>query len=130
MSSVPIHYTIDPERRALAATIKGLLRDGDLLDFARSLLADPQRRLADHRLYDLRDIEPGSEVTPEAIRELAGFLGEMADQANRGKMALIADTDFAFGMARMYQSYRVDGLDRIRVFRSPDEAWAWLEDPA
>ena len=43
-------------------------------------------------------------------------------------MALIADTDFAFGMARMYQAYREGGSDRIRVFRTPDEAWAWLEE--
>jgi hypothetical protein len=125
---VPIHYETDRAKRILIAGVKGVLEDADLLDYATRLLDDSELKQADHELVDLRELEPGSNVSTQALRQLADFWAEAYDRMSGGKLAIIADSDVAFRMTRMYQSYRDDGPDQIRIFRRADEAQAWLEE--
>ena len=50
-----------------------------------------------------------------------------AGRNSRLKVALLADTNAAFGMCRMYQGYAGD-LWPMQVFRSFDEALLWCQD--
>jgi len=76
---------------------------------------------------DLRCIGPEPDISAEGVRSLASFWRSAYDQMAGGKLAIIADRDAAYGMARMYQSLRDDGPDRIRVFRDEADAWSWIE---
>jgi hypothetical protein len=65
----------------------------------------------------------------ERVRELARLSAGMDPRASASRFAIIAPTDLAFGLGRMYETYR--GLDdrstkRVGVFRSRDEALAFL----
>ena len=33
-------------------------------------------------------------------------------------------------LAHLYQSYRSEGPDEIRIFRDEGDAWRWLSEPA
>jgi hypothetical protein len=66
----------------------------------------------------------------EQIRELARLSAGMDNPARPSRFAIYAPTDLAFGLGRMYEVYR--SLDerstkQISVFRSLDEAMAFLD---
>ncbi|MCG8590482.1 MAG: hypothetical protein MJE66_14425 [Proteobacteria bacterium] len=124
---MPIDYRIDAARKVLVAEGHGQIRDEDLLDYARRMFADPGRHLAAHELVDLTRASDDSEITADGIRELAEYWRGRYDLITGGRLAIVANSEVAYGLARMYQLMRDDGPDRIRVFRSLDEAWEWLE---
>jgi len=124
---MPIRYEVDVERRVLVARADGTLCDQDLLEYGRCLREDPQVKAADHELVDLRGVDLGSNVSTEGVRSLARFWRAAYDEMKGGKLAIIAKDDATFGMARMYQSLRDDGPDRIQVFREEADAWSWLD---
>jgi hypothetical protein len=39
---------------------------------------------------------------------------------------MVASRDLAFGLARMYESLRAEAPERIKTFRTMEEARAWL----
>jgi hypothetical protein len=126
---MPIDFTIDKERKVLVACARGELSDADLLDYGQRLLDDPEIKQADHELVDLTDVSSGSLISAEGVRELARFWRGEYDRIAAGKLAIVAPSDLAFGLGRMYQMLRDDGPDRIRIFRDMEEAWDWLGEP-
>ena len=127
---MPIDYRIDGDRKLLIATAYGALTDADLLDYAKRLLADEERHRANHELVDLRAVTGDSGITTGGIVQLAEFWRAAYDRIAGGKLALLAESDLGYGMARMYQAMRDDGPDTIAVFRGESEAFAWLADDA
>jgi hypothetical protein len=126
---MPIDYSIDEERKVLVARAHGKLCDADLLDYGQRLRDDPSAKRANHELADLTEVDSGSLVSAEGVRELARFWHGEYDWMSGGKLAIVAPTDLAFGLGRMYQMLRDDGPDQIRIFREADEAWEWLAAP-
>ena len=64
----------------------------------------------------------------------AGHIREFASNspfAPEARRALVAATDVAFGLARMYGTYRetISAKDQIRVFRNIRDAEQWLGLP-
>jgi hypothetical protein len=51
---------------------------------------------------------------------------ERSDDAPRGRTAVVAPTDLAFGLARMTQVFMEEGPAEVRVFHSEEDALAWL----
>jgi hypothetical protein len=126
---MPIDYVIDEERKVLVARAHGELCDADLLDYGQRLCDDESIKRANHELVDLTGVLSSSLVSAEGVRELARFWhGEYA-RLSASKLAIIAPTDLAFGLGRMYQMLRDDGPDHIRIFREGEEAWEWLAAP-
>ena len=127
---MPISFRVDRARRLRYATATGVITDADLLTILGAVLDDPDYDASLDQLFDGSGIE-GLDVSTEAVREIAQRLG-VADRAIpegvRPKTAIVAPTDAAFGLARMYQTYR--GLEAPRkdylVCRTIEEARAWL----
>jgi len=126
---MPIEYAVDEERKVLVARAQGELCDADLLDYAQRLYDDPSIKRAVHELVDLSEVRSDSMITAEGIRALARFWESLYDWMSGGKLAIVAPTDVAFGLGRMYQMLRDDGPDHIQIFRDPEAAWRWLEAP-
>ncbi len=124
---MPISYRIDPERRVLIADVVGDVDDADLLAYGQALLDDPTVKQAAHELVDLRRVGGNQAVTSAGVKALAQFWIEAYAKISGGRLAIIAGSDVSYGLARMYQLYRAEGPDEIRVFRDEVEAWEWLE---
>ena len=124
---MPITITVNTAERVRYSVMSGSVSDKELLDaYAQSLEAadfDPSLNgLVDARLVRQMD------VTPAGLRRLADLIQRVDRFQLPTKVAIVAESDVAFGMARMYQSIRASGgaPSEHRVFREMAEARAWL----
>ena len=74
------------------------------------------------RLWDLRGCD--FSLTQEELRQI-GAVGRKAD-AVHARIAILVDSDFKFGLARLHGVYRESIDVDVDVFRSEAEAWSWL----
>jgi hypothetical protein len=119
---MPAAYRIDPARRRILSTLDEVVTDQELLTLQQSLLADADFDPTYSHLADCVRITR-FEVSSQTIRLLA--LPNMHVQGVR--VAIVAKSDFVFGMARMFQILREGIAEEVRVFRDLDQARAWLD---
>jgi hypothetical protein len=79
----------------------------------------------DHARVELVDLTGvvSEDVDTAVLREIADNL-KRATKIQR--MAVLADRELHYGLARMFQAYASDSPVAVRVFRDRDEALAWL----
>jgi hypothetical protein len=96
----------------------------------QALISQPQFRpgvdvITDHTGQDV------SALTAADIKQMAGFRAEIAGETT-GRVAIVvgSDSPLRYGFGRMVGTYAdLQGDDSIRVFRTLDEAIAWLRPP-
>jgi len=74
-------------------------------------------------LVDLRSASPGA--LPSAPIRAAAARAQGFEATRELKMAIVAATDIAFGLSRMYEQLRGDD-GGVRVYKDLDAALAWL----
>lgn len=122
---MPASYTIDTDRRLVVSRIWGAPAEDEIFDHGQRLRNDPQfrpdfRQLVD--MSDLTEIRVGSGLIREASRNQFFSPGV--------RRAVVANSEAAFGMARMYAIASENAGQTIEVFRDMDAAEAWLNlDP-
>lgn len=79
------------------------------------------------QIVDLR--EARLNLSAEDIRRLAGLVGELSRRTRFGRTAVVASGDYGYGIARMFAAYDAAGPDRFAVFRTMEEAEAWVGNP-
>jgi len=125
---VPIAYRIDHEKKIVLARGYGLFSPGDVFDYQTKAWADPGVAGYD----ELIDMTPVAEVSlPSAhrIQELASVAARMDVANQRSRFAIVAPTDLAFGLGRMFKVYREAderGSKAVGVFRTLAEALRFL----
>ena len=65
----------------------------------------------------------------ENVRNLANVAAKMDNKSSSSKFAIVAPGDVAFGLGRVFQTYRntaEGGTKEVGVFRSSEEAYAFL----
>jgi hypothetical protein len=130
---MPIRYQIDHERRLVHAVITGTLTRDDVFGYQNEVWTRADVR-GYHQLVDASAVEQINVPFPsaDAMQELAGLAASMDDPDVKSKFAIVATSAFAYGLARMYATYRA--LERrstkeVAVFRSVEEAAQWLDLP-
>jgi hypothetical protein len=127
---VPITYKIDHERKTVFARGLGVLTDEDVFGYQREVWSREDTR-GYNELMDMRDVEQIALPSMDRVRDLANLSAEMDPGENVSKFAIVAGSDLAFGLGRMYEAYR--GMNpksskEVKVFRSPEDALRWLEE--
>lgn len=84
---------------------------------------------SDYR-YSLTDLTAADafDVTNRAIHRVAELCRTAAAAENRRMVAVVGDRDLVFGLARMWQVFARETGWTTEVFRSRDEAEAWLRE--
>lgn len=126
---MPIDYEIDPKRRLVKATGRGALTDQDLLAYQCAVWMRPDVAGFDE-LVDMSAVERIVEPNTEGIRQLARLSASMDSTAAPSKLAIVAPQHLAFGLGRMYATFR--SLDensnkQVAVFRTLAEALVFLD---
>jgi hypothetical protein len=121
---VPIAIQADAERRLLVATATGELTFAGLRDFIQTARTGDRRAWT--LIFDMADAT--SSITAEQVQSLAVNVGSaLRNEGVRGAVAIVAGADVLFGVMRMYQILcEQQGVDTIHVFRTRQEADAWL----
>jgi hypothetical protein len=118
---LPASYTIDTDRKLVLTRIWGAATEDEIIDHGQRLRNDPQFRPNFRQLVDmseLTEIRVGSGVIRDASRNQFFSPGV--------RRAVVANSEAAFGMARMYAiASEIEG-QTIEVFRDMKAAEAWL----
>ena len=118
---MPATYTIDTDRKLITTRIWGAATEDEILDHGQRLSSDPRFRPDFRQLVDmseLTEILVGSGLIRNASRNQFFSPGV--------RRALVANSEAAFGMARMYAIASEDTGQTIQVFRDMAAAEAWL----
>lgn len=123
---MPLTFEIDRARRIVRTVASGLVTYDDL---ARHL-ADEERDDA----VGLAELIDGrgatTDITSDQVRALVAWTDALVRKGRFGALALVTDSDLAFGMARMYQILAEPLPAQIGVFRTLGAAEAWLSATA
>ncbi len=122
---MPISYEIDTRLGLIRTTAMGVLTDADLVAHKRALASDPRIKPGMRELSDVRGVEQ-LEVTLAGIGTFVSMDAEPAAMPDDYRLAIVASTDVVFGMARLYQQRTDEELKRVGIFRTMEEAAAWL----
>ena len=125
---MPIEYRIDHERRLVVARGSGTLTDEDVFGYQHEVWSRAQVSGYDE-LVDMTDVERIALPYADRVQDLARLSAGMDTRYRASHLAVIAPSETAYGIGRMYQAYR--GLDRqstkqVGVFRTREEALAFL----
>jgi len=128
---MPIEFTIDHARRLVTATARGTLTGQDVFGYQRTVWsrADVQGY---NELLDMRAVEGIDIASVDNMRALAQLSASMDIPATSSKFAIVATSDEAFGLSRMYETYRHledKSTKQVAVFRTLTEAYAYLGVP-
>jgi hypothetical protein len=128
---LPITYEIDHDRKLVHARITGTLTRDDAFQYQQHVWSLPEVR-GYNQLIDASEMGHVDIPFPsaDAMRELSALAASMDDPEARTRFAIVATSAFAYGLARMYATYRA--LDPrstrvVSVFRSVEDATKWLE---
>jgi len=120
--NMPVSYEIDKEKRLVVCNATGVCTLEEVVRFRQQLLADNDFDPSFSQLVDATGISR-AEISPEQVRSLA----EQSPFASSSRRALIAESDLAFALLRIYEIVRgLRGDNQVCVFRNRTAALAWL----
>jgi hypothetical protein len=127
---MPIDYCIDHSRRLVVARGRGTFSRSDVLGYQREAWSRPELAGYDE-LVDMTDVVAIEIAAPAGarVRALAAEAAAMDHPASASKFAIVAPDRLAFGLGRMYQTYREHqpgSRKQVGVFTSVGEAWSFL----
>lgn len=119
---MPITATYDHQHRRVIATAVGRIS----LDEIRSHLEEERQEpaLGFTEVIDARDAIP--DFHPADVRILVAWLRWLAERTRLGPTAIVVDSDFAFGMARVIETL-VEDVALVKPFRDKLDAELWLD---
>lgn len=128
---MPIEYRIDHDHRLVIAKGEGTLRDRDVFDYQRDVWSRADVAGYDE-LVDMSGVKHIKIPSSARVKDLADLAADMDPPQGSSKFAIVAPTDLAFGLGRMFEIYR--GLNprsnkQVAVFRTMKEALSWLGAP-
>lgn len=125
---MPIDYTIDHERRLVRALGRGVLSDEDVFAYQKEVWSRPDVK-GYNELIDMRGVERIALPSVKRIKDLAKLSASMDTERYGARFAIVATSDFAYGLGRMYEMYRSlqsRGTKEVGVFRTLEEAQDFL----
>ena len=127
-ASNSIESRVDPERRVLHLRLLGGFPLDQFLVFVAGITSLEGYEPGMDALYDAREAEflfTAADV--QALREQ--MMGQELMFGTDWRLAAVVSTDVMFGICRMLSSWFDDAPFDSRVFRSLEEAEAWVGHP-
>jgi hypothetical protein len=125
---MPIVYRVDHAARVVIAVGHGVLIDGDVFDYQRDVWSRADVVGFDE-LIDVTRVTRIALPSTGRVRDLAAVAAHMDSTASRSRVAIVASTDFSFGLGRMFQTYRqldANSTKMVGVFRTMEQALTFL----
>jgi hypothetical protein len=120
---MPCSYVIDKDRRLVVSILAGVFTVEDGRQHQQALSSDPDFNSEYCQLLDLTSVEEFA-FDSAWVRQVA----QHSVFSPRSRRAFLVNSAVAFGLTRMYGSYRevAGGEQPFRIFEDRDEAMRWL----
>jgi hypothetical protein len=126
---MPISCHRKQDENLVIFTHKGVVTDDEFFSFYRAFYLDPRFDKSHNLLVDLREAE-STVRSSEALKSFADTARLHTPHVSPSpKIAVVAEADLSFGLARMYEAFSQQVPVEFRVFKEPDEALKWLGAP-
>jgi hypothetical protein len=125
---MPLGFRIDHNRRLVIARGYGILTHQQIFRYQHEVWSNPDVD-GYNELLDFTGVAKIDLPSGEKIQQLAELAADMDNPFTPSKFAIVAPADEAFGVSRMYQTYRslmAEGTKTVGVFRSLKEAFDFL----
>ncbi len=123
---MPIRYRIDRVHRMVFHQCWGELTDAELLAASRAIGEDPDFEAGLNGIVDLREVTADAGVTYRGLEHLRDYNRSFPDELNHPRMAFVAITDVAYGLARAFSMLSDGRSTEYTAFRRMDEACEWV----
>lgn len=126
---MPIEFYCDHERRIVFARAKGILTDEEVFSYQKEVWSR-EDTIGYDEVIDMSGVEIIASKSGDRMRDLATLSASMDSRSSRTKFAIVAPDDLAYGMGRMYETYRTmdeRSTREVAVFRGMEEAMAWID---
>jgi hypothetical protein len=121
-----MRYEIDQEAGLVRIAGSGAVTDQEMVDCVSALRRDPDLQPSMCTLSDMRGIEVA--FTADGVARMIQVMEETRDRRDAARAAIVADSNAAFGMGRMFEMRAEDRAQpRFGIFRDMESAMAWLE---
>lgn len=123
-----ITYTIDHDQRLVFARGEATMTSEDIFRYQNEVWSRPEVR-GYNEIIDMNGVTQIVQPSPEGMRSLAQLSASMDAGTAGAKFAIVAPKDLAFGLGRMYETFRAmtpQSTKQVQVFRSLTEALLWL----
>lgn len=115
-----------PSHRLIVSVFTGNITDEELVRHVKILNEDLQLRQGHLELADVTGIRSIRRLTTYGFQTAASRERDQ-ERVRSGRLAIVAKEDWSFGLGRMFQTYAEQSPRPVSVFRSLDDAIAWLE---
>ncbi len=122
---MPIHYSIDPERRLVLATVRGDFTLDEIVASIDNAVQDSAFEPGFNVLSDHREV--GNPITPTQLMQTVEHIGRDQSPLAGARWAVVTTKPASWGMMRAFAVWAESIPLTIQVFRSMEEAEAWLE---
>lgn len=123
-----IVYEINRDAKLVLARVVGVLTHDDIINYQRDVWSHPEIAGYDE-IVDASAVEKIEYESSRRVNETASLAASSDSKEHITRLAIVAVTPEAYGLARMYQTFRETtpgNTKSVRVVRSLDEAHAWL----
>jgi hypothetical protein len=121
---MPIEHYVDPKTGIMHVRRWGEISTHDEKAALKKRRSDPLVVPNIAVVVDCRDVDPPDSI--EVVHYIAEKITAIAAQLDCGPVAIIVSSDVEYGMARMYMALTELKHPQTEVFRSCDDALAWL----
>lgn len=123
---MPVLTQFEPEKHTILRTATGTLHAADVIDASEQTLQQLPFRIGMHAIWDISNADI-SHLGRGDMLAVVDHIQNNTDKRGSGyKIAIAADRDISFGIARMF-AILCDGLPfSIAVFRSMELARNWI----
>ncbi len=126
---MPITLMTKPEHNLIIISHRGEISDDEFRSFYEHFFQGSEFNPFMDILIDLRETN-SRQRSSGILHQLARFVRERFRDVNtRRKVAVVAPGSLSFGLARMYQAFADSVPWDFAVFRTADDAFAWLSVP-
>lgn len=131
--TMPSIHTIDKQRKLIITTWQGDISDDDLIQSLSQYQQDYQNLPEYQSFHEVLDFSHAGKITltTTGIRNLSKIAVSTDSNRQHTKLAIIVNNTLAYGLARMYISYRGlrnDTGKYIQIFKAYDQAISWIID--
>ena len=124
---MPITVRVDTAAGVRYTAMSGDITGEQIVETFRPAIEARAPETGMNGLVDMRDVRT-LDVSSGAVWELTRMLRAAEPPGIRRRVAIVASSDFVFGMARMFESLASSGgaATEYQVFRDIAEARGWL----